>query len=169
MQPSLAMCRLYFIPAVSSPRISTLNSARFGSRSWGWRNQDDRAKTPDTSQLGVYENVYSQHYSSIDKNISNLIVPHLYAISDISKEPQLKSLSANFLEASIGSFLAIPLQYGQQCIGCLTIFRSPIETEIVWAGRCSSDTRSIVPESPLQLGKKSKSAKQKSGAARNRS
>jgi len=143
------------------PADLDLELSPFWQQIMGLANQDDRAKTPDTSQLGVYQNVYSQHYSSIDKNISSLIVPHLYAISDISKEPQLKSLSANFLEASIGSFLAIPLQYGQQCIGCLTIFRSPIETEIVWAGRCSDDARSDRPRKSFAAWKEIKTGETK--------
>ncbi|WP_333104661.1 MULTISPECIES: EAL domain-containing protein [unclassified Microcoleus] len=123
-----------------------------------WRaSQDDRAQTANhTSQLGIFENLYSQHYSSIDSNISSFLVPHLYAISDISKEPQLKSVSANLLAASIRSFLAVPLQYRQQCIGCLTVFRSPIETEILWAGRCSSDARNDRPRQSFAAWKEIK-------------
>ncbi|MEG4587563.1 EAL domain-containing protein [Microcoleus sp. MOSTC5] len=138
------------------PRDIDLELSPFWQQIMGFPNQDDRAKIPDTSQLGYFQNIYSQHYSSIDKNISSLIVPHLYAISDISKEPQIKSLSANFIEASIRSFLAVPLQYGQQCIGCLTIFRSAIETEIMWAGRCSSDARSDRPRQSFAAWKEIK-------------
>ncbi|MEG4967346.1 EAL domain-containing protein [Microcoleus sp. B6-A1] len=123
-----------------------------------WRaNQDDRAQTANhKSQLGIFENLYSQHYSSIDSNISSFLVPHLYAISDISKEPQLKSVSANLVAASIRSFLAVPLQYRQQCIGCLTVFRSPIETEILWAGRCISDARNDRPRQSFAAWKEIK-------------
>ncbi|MEG3935125.1 MULTISPECIES: EAL domain-containing protein [unclassified Microcoleus] len=123
-----------------------------------WRaNQDEPAQTANQkSQLGIFENLYSQHYSSIDSNISSFLVPHLYAISDISKEPQLKSVSANLVAASIRSFLAVPLQYRQQCIGCLTVFRSPIQTEILWAGRCSSDARSDRPRQSFAAWKEIK-------------
>ncbi|MEG4987199.1 EAL domain-containing protein [Microcoleus sp. BR0-C5] len=123
-----------------------------------WRaNQDDPAQTANhKTQLGIFENLYSQHYSSIDTNISSFLVPHLYAISDISKEPQLKSVSANLVAASIRSFLAVPLQYRQQCIGCLTVFRSPIQTEILWAGRCSSDTRNDRPRQSFAAWKEIK-------------
>ncbi|MEG4504750.1 EAL domain-containing protein [Microcoleus sp. F6_B4] len=139
------------------PGDINLELSPFWQQIMGRANQDDRVPTANyTSQLGIFENIYSQHYSSIDNNISSFIVPHLYPISDISKEPQLQSVSANLLAASIRSFLAVPLQYRQQCIGCLTIFRSPIETEILWAGRCSSDTRHDRPRQSFAAWKEIK-------------
>ena len=139
------------------PPDADLEQGSFWQQIMGFASADDRAKTADnTSQLGIFQNLYSEHYSSIDTNISSAIVPHLYAISDISQEPQLKSLSANFLEASIPSFLAVPLQYRQQCIGCLTVFRSPIETEISWAGRCGSDAKSDRPRQSFAAWKETK-------------
>ncbi|MEG4573007.1 EAL domain-containing protein [Microcoleus sp. N3A4] len=140
------------------PRDIDLELSPFWQQIMGFPNQDDRSQTADTSQLGIFQNLYSQHYSSIDTNISSLIVPHLYAISDISTEPQIKSLSANFLEASIRSFVAVPLQYRQQCIGCLTVFRGAVETEIVWAGRCSSDARIDRPRQSFAAWKEIKTA-----------
>ncbi|MEG4347215.1 EAL domain-containing protein [Microcoleus sp. A003_D6] len=141
------------------PTDIDLELSPFWQQIMGCANQDDRAKTADnTSQLGIFQSLYSQHYSSIDKNISSLIVPHLYAISDISKEPELKSLSANFIAADLRSFLAVPLQYRQQCIGCLTVFRSAIETEILWAGRTSSDARIDRPRQSFAAWKEIKTA-----------
>ena len=139
------------------PLDADLELSSFWQQIMGFANQDDREKTADnTSQLGIFQNLYSQHYSSIDTNISNLTVPHLYAISDISQEPQLKSLSVNFLAASIASILAVPLQYRQQCIGCLTVFRSAVETEILWAGRSGSDARSDRPRQSFAAWKETK-------------
>lgn len=139
------------------PLDADLELSSFWQQIMGFANQDDREKTADnTSQLGIFQNLYSQHYSSIDTNISNLTVPHLYAISDISQEPQLKSLSANFLAASIESILAVPLQYRQQCIGCLTVFRGAVETEILWAGRSGSDARSDRPRQSFAAWKETK-------------
>ncbi|MBD1886426.1 EAL domain-containing protein [Microcoleus vaginatus] len=139
------------------PADIDLELSPFWQQIMGRANEDDRAQIANhTSQLGIFENLYSQHYNSIDSNIPNFIVPHLYAISDISKEPQLKSVSANLVAASIRSFLAVPLQYRQQCIGCLTVFRSPIETEILWAGRCSSDTRHDRPRQSFAAWKEIK-------------
>lgn len=139
------------------PADIDLELSPFWQQIMGMANQDDQAQTANhIGQLGIFENLYSQHYSSIDSNVSSFIVPHLYAISDISKEPQLKSVSANLVAASIRSFLAVPLQYRQQCIGCLTVFRSPIQTEILWAGRCSSDTRHDRPRQSFAAWKEIK-------------
>ncbi|MEG4532793.1 EAL domain-containing protein [Microcoleus sp. D2_18a_D3] len=141
------------------PANIDLELSPFWQQIMGRANQDEPAQTGNQkSQLGIFENLYSQHYSSIDSNISSFLVPHLYAISDISKEPQLKSVSANLVAASIRSFLAVPLQYRQQCIGCLTVFRSPIQTEILWAGRCSSDARSDRPRQSFAAWKEIKTA-----------
>jgi diguanylate cyclase (GGDEF)-like protein len=139
------------------PADIDLELSPFWQQIMGRANEDDRAQTANhTSQLGIVENLYSQHYNSIDSNIPNFLVPHLYAISDISKEPQLKSVSANLVAASIRSILAVPLQYRQQCIGCLTVFRSPIETEILWAGCCSSDARNDRPRQSFAAWKEIK-------------
>ncbi|WP_339384393.1 EAL domain-containing protein [Microcoleus sp. LEGE 07076] len=139
------------------PGDGDIELSEFWQQIMGFANSDDRSPTADnTSQLGIFQNLYSEHYSSIDTNISNLIVPHLYAISDLSQEPQLKSLSANFLAADIRSFLAVPLQYRQQCIGCLTVFRSAVETEIWWAGSCSSDARNDRPRQSFAAWKEIK-------------
>ncbi|MEG4211789.1 EAL domain-containing protein [Microcoleus sp. S13_B4] len=139
------------------PTDLDLELSPFWQQIMGFDHQGDQAKTANhPRQLGIFENIYSQNYSSIDSNVSSFLVPHLYAISDISKEPQLKSVSANLVAASIRSFLAVPLQYRQQCIGCLTVFRSPIQTEILWAGRCSSDARNDRPRQSFAAWKEIK-------------
>ncbi|MEG4092824.1 EAL domain-containing protein [Microcoleus sp. Pol12B4] len=144
------------------PADIDLELSPFWQQIMGFDNQGDRTQTANhTSPLDIFENLYSQHYSSIDSNVSSFIVPHLYAIADISKEPQLKSVSANLVAASIRSFLAVPLQYRQQCIGCLTVFRSPIETEILWAGRCSSDARHDRPRQSFAAWKEIKTGEAK--------
>ncbi|MEG3850449.1 EAL domain-containing protein [Microcoleus sp. herbarium19] len=144
------------------PPHPNIELSPFWQQIMGFSSEDDRGQIADlTSQLGIFQNLYSEHYSSIDTNISSSIVPHLYAISDISQEPQLKSLSANFLAVSIASILAVPLQYRQQCIGCLTVFRSPIETEISWAGRCGSDARSDRPRQSFAAWKETKTGEAK--------
>lgn len=65
----------------------------------------------------------------------------LQVISDIYQEPQLLGIAHAFRPTSIRSILVMPLQYGGQSLGCLTIFRDEIDTDIVWAGRFDSDAR----------------------------
>jgi diguanylate cyclase (GGDEF)-like protein len=73
------------------------------------------------------------------------VISHLYTISDIYKEPLLEPLISGFAETSIRSLLIVPLQYHQQCVGCITIFRNEIETETLWAGQSNKDTRNHRP------------------------
>lgn len=77
-------------------------------------------------------------------------VSHLYTIPDLYKEPSLQYLVSAFCESAIRSLLIVPLQYHQQCVGCLTIFRSEIETETLWAGRRNGDTRNLRPRTSFE-------------------
>lgn len=103
----------------------------------------------------------SEHFRSIETDISNSIIPHVYVISDVEREPKLKSLSSAFLQSSIRSILAVPLQYRQQCAGCLTVFRSSIETEIMWAGPCSNENYSQRPRQSFAAWKEIKTGQAK--------
>lgn len=144
------------------PPLADLEQSPFWQQIMGFANQQEEEITADnTSHLAHWQNLYSQHDSSIETNISNLIVPYLYAISDISKAPQLNYLYSAFLSVSIPSLLAVPLQYRQQCIGCLTVFRPAIETEILWAGNCSADARSDGPRESFAAWKEIKTGQAK--------
>jgi len=144
------------------PQQADLEFSPFWQQIMGFSQPEEGETTADnTSHLASWQNLYSEHSISIETNISHLIVPYLYAISDISKEPQLNSLSSAFLSASIRSFLAVPLQYRQQCIGCLTVFRGEIETEILWAGHCSSDLRIDRPRQSFAAWKEIKTGQAK--------
>ncbi len=64
-----------------------------------------------------------------------------YAVSDIYQEPQLEEVLPAFHSKPIRSLLVMPLSYGEEPLGFLTIFRDEIDTDIVWAGRYSPDDR----------------------------
>jgi diguanylate cyclase (GGDEF)-like protein len=78
------------------------------------------------------------------------VVSHLYTIPDLYKEPSLETIVSSFCETTIRSLLIVPLQYHQQRVGCLTIFRSEIETETLWAGRQNGDTRNLRPRASFE-------------------
>ncbi|ARV61779.1 GAF domain-containing protein [Nostocales cyanobacterium HT-58-2] len=61
------------------------------------------------------------------------------ATSDIYKEPSCQALAPFFQSTQIRGLLAIPLSYDNHFIGVLSIFRSEVETEILWAGRRELD------------------------------
>jgi diguanylate cyclase (GGDEF)-like protein len=63
---------------------------------------------------------------------SKNIVSHIYNINDFYKQPQLDYLLPAFGSTSIRYLLIVPLQYHQQCIGCITIFRNEIAPETLW-------------------------------------
>jgi diguanylate cyclase (GGDEF)-like protein len=90
------------------------------------------------------------HYSSLvasseQEPHNNYLVPQLYSIDDLYKEPKLQSLISGFETTAIRSMLVVPLHYHQQCVGCLTVFRDEIETETLWAGRVDRDQRNYRP------------------------
>jgi len=78
------------------------------------------------------------------------VVSHLYTIPDLYEEASLESLVPAFSGSGIRSILIVPLQYHQQCVGCLTIFRSEIETETLWAGRSNGDARNLRPRTSFE-------------------
>ena len=78
------------------------------------------------------------------------IVSQVYTIPDLFKEPSLQPLVSAFSKTTIRSLLIVPLQYHQQCVGCLTLFRSEIDTEILWAGCRNNDTRNRRPRASFK-------------------
>lgn len=71
--------------------------------------------------------------------------PQVYTLADLSKQRALRPLAKVFQSTSIRSIVVVPLQFHQQFVGYLTIFRDGYDTEINWAGRCDGDQRQIQP------------------------
>ena len=65
----------------------------------------------------------------------------IQAIADIYQEPKLREAAFVFRPTQIRSLLAMPLVYGSQCLGILSIFRNEIDTDIIWAGKFDPDER----------------------------
>ncbi|HLO47897.1 MAG TPA: ATP-binding protein [Kamptonema sp.] len=70
--------------------------------------------------------------------------PQLQIISDIYQEPQLQPVWEEFRPTRIRGMIVMPLTYRQRCLGCLTIFREEIDTDIIWAGRFDPDERNLL-------------------------
>jgi light-regulated signal transduction histidine kinase (bacteriophytochrome) len=71
--------------------------------------------------------------------------PHSWAINDIYEEPLLRTLIVSFRSTEIRGVLIVPLRYDDRTIGCLTLFRSDIETERAWA-HDEEDVRQQLPK-----------------------
>ncbi len=85
--------------------------------------------------------ITNNNESASDKNS----VRHPYTINDLYQEPTLDALVPSFQSTLIRSILIVPLQYCQQDIGYLSIFRNEIDTETLWAGRWDNDNRNLYP------------------------
>ncbi|MDB9374341.1 GAF domain-containing protein [Nodularia sphaerocarpa] len=94
--------------------------------------------------------VWQEHYKSGKYDI--------WAISDLYKIPQLRTLQAAFQPTKIRSILMIPLQYRQQLVGYLSIFRNAVDTETLWAGQFDLDKRQVYPRLSFEVWRESKKA-----------
>ncbi|MBD2209048.1 GAF domain-containing protein [Nostoc linckia FACHB-104] len=97
---------------------------------------------PVMSEPNVYPlieqyNVWQEHYASGKYDV--------WAISDIYQTPHLLTVQAAFQPTKVRSILMIPLEYRQELVGYLSIFRDEIDTETLWAGRFDPDQRQIYP------------------------
>ncbi|MEX0268455.1 EAL domain-containing protein [Leptolyngbyaceae cyanobacterium UHCC 1019] len=91
-----------------------------------------------------------EHYDEgfVDQSTT---LPQLHSIQDLYKNSQLQFLAPAFETTSIRSILIVPLQYRQQCIGCLSIFRQEIDTETLWAGQWDEDERNMRPRQSFEM------------------
>ncbi|MHC5727655.1 MAG: GAF domain-containing protein, partial [Nostoc sp.] len=74
------------------------------------------------------------------------------------KTSSLRTLQVAFQPTKIRSILMIPLQYRQELLGYLSIFRDEIDTETLWAGQYDSDQRQLYPRRSFEVWRESKKA-----------
>jgi light-regulated signal transduction histidine kinase (bacteriophytochrome) len=79
-----------------------------------------------------------------------------WAIDNLYGEPLLRTLAPFFEATSACSLLIIPLHHGTRVVGCLTIFRSASDTEILWAGYHNPDTRQLMARQSFEVWKQEK-------------
>jgi light-regulated signal transduction histidine kinase (bacteriophytochrome) len=101
------------------------------------------AKYPLIEQYSIWQ----KHYE-----LGNYDV---WAISDIYKIHELRFLQVAFQSTKIRSILMIPLQYRQELLGYLSIFRDETETETFWAGEFDGDERQLYPRQSLNTWRES--------------
>jgi light-regulated signal transduction histidine kinase (bacteriophytochrome)/CheY-like chemotaxis protein len=74
----------------------------------------------------------------------------IWALTDIYREPLFRSLTPSFQSTSIRGVLIVPLYFGSQQIGCLSLFRDEVDCERVWAGYHNPDTRQLLPRQSFE-------------------
>ncbi|MBV6626004.1 MAG: GAF domain-containing protein [Rivularia sp. (in: Bacteria)] len=84
--------------------------------------------------------------------------PNLWAIDDLYREPLFRTLAPFFQSTPIRSLLIIPLHYGNHIVGCLTIFRDEVDTEILWAGWHNPDTRQLMARQSFEVWRQEKAS-----------
>ncbi|ODG99484.1 histidine kinase [Nostoc sp. KVJ20] len=94
--------------------------------------------------------IWQEHYKSSNYDV--------WAISDIYNTPDLRSLQVAFQPTKIRSILIIPLQYRQQLLGYLSIFRNEVDIETLWAGQYECDRRQLYPRRSFEAWRESKKA-----------
>ncbi|BAY86659.1 GAF sensor signal transduction histidine kinase [Calothrix parasitica NIES-267] len=82
--------------------------------------------------------------------------PNLWAIDDLYREPLFRTLAPFFQSTSVRSLLIIPLHYGNHIVGCLTIFRDEVDTEILWSGWHNPDTRQLMARQSFEVWRQEK-------------
>ncbi|MEM9276348.1 MAG: GAF domain-containing protein [Cyanobacteria bacterium P01_F01_bin.143] len=107
---------------------------------------------PDLAKYSLMEqySVWGEYYKSGNY--------HVWGISDIHQIPELRNLQTAFQASGIRSILMIPLEYHQQLLGYLSIFREEIDTETLWAGKFDADKRQVYPRRSFQVWRESKTA-----------
>ncbi|WP_218079312.1 sensor histidine kinase [Anthocerotibacter panamensis] len=71
--------------------------------------------------------------------------PTMQVVTDLYANSEWQALTPYFQETPIRGFLVLPLCFGQEMLGCLTVFRGPTDTETFWAGYHNPDERQAFP------------------------
>jgi GAF domain-containing protein len=87
-----------------------------------------------------------QEYLKLQDTTANPIK----VVTDLYKESQLRVIAPAFRTTRIRGILIIPLQYRQQDLGYLCIFRNEIDTETLWAGNFDPDQRQMQPRNSFE-------------------
>jgi light-regulated signal transduction histidine kinase (bacteriophytochrome) len=93
--------------------------------------------------IGVTDNWRDWSLNAGDEVVSvyKKAASSVQAVTDIYQEPQLIEVAPIFQSTPIRSLLVMPLVYGDQCLGILSIFRNQVDTDILWAGKFDPDQR----------------------------
>ncbi|WP_421658085.1 GAF domain-containing protein [Leptothermofonsia sp. ETS-13] len=107
------------------------------------------ANNPAIEQLSSWQTFFSPEAKPSERT-------RIWAIADFYKQPELRTLAALFRSTSIRGVLVIALQYHQQFLGYLSIFRNEVDTEKLWAGHFDPDQRQLKPRNSFAAWKESK-------------
>ncbi|MFB2978970.1 GAF domain-containing protein [Microseira sp. BLCC-F43] len=129
--------RLYIQAPATHPEV--VKSTEVEVYTWG--------EGPDLAKLGLGEPIEQhpdwQEVSGYCATAKRGIRPS--AIADLYKVARCDRLAPSFADTQIRGLLVVPLEYRQQFLGYLSIFRKEIDTETLWAGQFDPDARQQFP------------------------
>ena len=102
----------------------------------------DRLTHDSTIQIGdstLKVETHPQWQSWLDTQVAVTEVEHVWAIADVATSGVSPELAISFQTAKICSLLVVSLQYRQQRLGYLSVFRPAIDIETLWARRVDRD------------------------------
>lgn len=82
--------------------------------------------------------------------------PAAYAVKDLYAEPRLRTLAPSFSGTLIRGVLVVVLEYREQFLGYLTLFRREVDIEMLWAGQFDPDERQFQPRNSFVAWKQYK-------------
>ena len=114
------------------PQLSETGPAIFIEEHPFWK----QLMAPSAARRGAAEEGSTQEVSRLDRPGASIKV-----VLDLYEEFQLASLAEAFQTTQIRTLLILSLRYSQQVLGCLSLFRDEVDTDILWAGRFNPDVR----------------------------
>jgi len=107
------------------------------------KTKTNSASHPST--LSILEQLPDwQHW--LKAEASNQSVTHLWVINDIGEGNMSSIIKSAFIQKNIRGILVIQLVHRDRFLGCLSLFRQPIDVETIWAGKLNaSDPRQRRP------------------------
>ena len=155
--------RLYLIEADALPReIYTYGEQptdidleqRTVEENYLWKNFIHSIVTSELDQTG-HKPWSVQWMRSIyklgDEESAAFEHPQIWPINDLYREPLFRTLAPFFQSTSARGLLIVPLYYGTQVMGCLTIFRKAIDAEVKWAGWHNPDSRQLMARQSFEV------------------
>ncbi len=108
-----------------------------------WENlssEDNKKQTTLTGETPVVQPTSNKQA----KNSGPLIITDLY------KNPNLRVLTPAFESTAIRGMLVLPLYYRAALLGYLSIFRSEVDTETLWAGCFDPNSQQMLPRQSFE-------------------
>ncbi|HEY9698740.1 MAG TPA: EAL domain-containing protein [Trichocoleus sp.] len=145
-EPTGEPAQLYMVGEQAS---ADLEETELWRKLLGWQQSmiDD---FPMNEMLQDWQQYEKSLLKSAIPDLNSTGIPHIYTLADLENHPELYPIAAAFKHTSVRSIAIVPLQFHQQFVGCLTIFRNGYDTKILWAGHHHPDDRNKMPRASFE-------------------